>query len=63
MRTSFLIVPMLLLSAGTQAPKRGAPNNSDQSKAVKASSRPAERRGWIWKLVPRPTPKPTIDRG
>ena len=57
MRTSFLIVPMLLLSAGTQAPKRGDPQ------AMKASSRPAERRGWIWKLVPRPTPKPTMDRG
>jgi hypothetical protein len=57
MRTSFLIIPMLLLSAGTQAPRRGGPQ------ATKAPLHPAEPRWWVWKLVPRPMPKPTTDRG
>jgi hypothetical protein len=63
MKASFLIIPMLLLSAGTRAPNHGGPTNCDRSNALKAPPRPAERRWWIWKLVPRRMPKPTADRG
>jgi hypothetical protein len=63
MKALFLVIPMLLLSAGTQAPNRGAPSNSDRSKPIKAPPRPARRRWWIWKLVPRRMPKAPADRG